>query len=421
MWPILLLISLTSLSAFGQGGDNTCSMGSYQYTGLFLSDVYNMKETTGIAACHERKAIDAVKLGEEHKTNRELISAQIDLILADRNCVDVHETVSKYRADIQKHKERFEAKQTNRIAAFKAIEREHDMQRDFAHFGAFSTTCAGEQNRGSAFIDLDYINKIIPPLSPKAHEVQANGETVQDCSDVKASGSNNLKNFVVSFKKATGSDFTFMWDPYAVPDQVIISSGGAAIYDSGCKGSESREEAEKAIQKIPLSKLGSSKEVSVDVVWDCENPGRNGSAWEMNFKCAQETPPACELPKAELVRLLKIELELYKKFMDMNSAERQCFVHFDENVLNDLIQQGLIKVESSPMVNGICDLMDDECQARQKANRERERKVPVAEPAREPTAETPIPCPDKPGPEASILELISWNYCSVGKKRLGLE
>lgn len=420
-----IISSLVLAPAYGQTGDTTCSIGSYNYTGAHFSDAYEMKFSSGLAACHERKAIDAVKLGEEHKTNRQLIQAQIEQILSDRNCMDIHETVTKYLAMIQKHKERFEAKQTNRIAAFKSIEREHDMQRDFAHFGAYSTTCAGEQNRESAFIDLDYINKIIPPLAPKTFQVQKNGEVVQDCSDVMASGSDDLKSFAVSFKKAVGNEFTFFWDPYGIPDQVILKSGGSVIYDSGCRGSAGREEAEKGIQKIPLTKLNSAREVMVDVINNCESPDRQKgvSAWEMNFKCLQEAPPACEPPKLELVRLLKIELELYKKFLDMNAAERQCFVHYDEDVLNDLIEKGLIKVEGLPMVNGICDLMDDECHARQAANRERDVKVPpaVPEPVRLPSAEAPIPCPEKPGPQASLLELISWNYCSVGKKRLGLE
>ncbi len=386
-----------------------------------------MPEMNGLQSCHDRKTIDVEALGRFHKTNRELIDLQIENMLIDPSCKDVHEVLNQYRIKLKKQKEQTEQKFKFASDYLESIKSLVDIQRTFAYGAAYNTACSAERNGESTFIDLDTINKVLPPSTAKATQVVKTDEKVGDCSDVKAHGDQDLREFKVSMKKSKGTDFKFFFDPYGIPDHVILKdSGGAVLYDSGCKGSTGSEDLNI---KVPMAKLTGEKEVVVTIVNNCSDPTKvkGVSAWELSLQCVQEEAELCVKPKNDLVAMLKREIDFYKRFLDANAMERHCFIHFDENILKEMESYGLFIHEGGVKTNGICETMDEECEARQVKNSQNEQVARGAQVSNErlaasiniPKAETI--CPARPKMSESILKVISWNYCKVGLKKLGLD
>ncbi len=404
-----------------------CWIKSYNYSGPYHSDSYGLPEKKGIQSCHDRKGIDAERLGELHKNNREAIATQISTMLNDPSCKDVHEVLNRYQAKLKKQKEKIIHGFKVVTAHFETIKHLIDIQRQYAYGAAYNSTCSGERNGESSFIDLDTINKILVPAVAKETKVTKSDEVINDCTDVKASGNEHLKGFTVSMKKAKGKDFQFIFDPYGIPDQVILKDEkGSTIHDSGCKGASGEKDL---TVKVDLAKLTGDKKVVVSIINNCEDPAKQTgvSAWELNIKCVQEEAELCVKPKNDLADLLKLEVDYYKRFLDVNAMEKHCFEHFDEDILKEMEHVGLFIHEGGVMTNGLCETMDEECLERQAENEEKDRvasQVVATPPARVPTAVVEAEkahCPPKPKMSESIFKVITWNYCHIANKKLGLE
>jgi hypothetical protein len=421
------LVIILSINVYAEAErPPTCVSKSYNYTGPYYSDSYQMPGKEGVQSCHKRKAIDAVKLGELHKANRELISLQIDKMLSDPNCKDVYDKVNMYREKLKKQKEKTE--QGFKVVAtyFEATKHLWDIQRQYAYAAAYNTACSAERNSESSFIDLDTINHILPSAAAKVTMVTKGNEFVDDCSDVKASGDEDLEGFIVSMKKAKGTEFIMLFEPYEIPDQVTLKTKtGAVIYDSGCIGSSGAADEDLNI-KIPLSKLSSDKEVVVNILNNCSDSSKKKmGVWDLSIKCEQEITGLCGEPKRELAELLKIEVGYYKNFMDANATERHCFEHFDEDILKEMEKFGLFVMEGGTMSNGLCETFDVECDNQKAENAKNEKlfshTVPMIPAVQIPRPEE-SPCDkQRPSLSESVLKLASWAICTTGRQKLGLD
>lgn len=396
----------------------SCSMGGYKYTGPVHSDAHNLASVEESESCLARQAMNSDKIGADYRVNTKKISDHIDKMLNNPECVDVKELLLTYKSNLQKHKEDLDLKTTKRIAVVEEKAKSLDMQKAFAYLGAFNATCSGGHNRKTSFINLDLINKI-PASTIKSTTITENGQKSESCADVEAHGSDHLKSFVVSMKKAKGDKFTFIWDPYAVPDRVTVkSSNGGLLFDSGCKGTKSAEEIINL--ELPVPKGGS---VIIDVINDCESPGEGGSSWDLRIRCAEEAELQCKEPKEELISLLKEEVNLTKLMLDASSLHRQCLMNIDHSILDELVSDGLITLEEGPLENGICDAMDEACQGKisTERNEDRLRKSAIL-PLRGPSSDQDqFRCPERPTPEESVLKRISYAYCLIGWRKLGVE
>jgi hypothetical protein len=418
----LFILTASFASMAQEERPGVCWVKNYNYVGPYHSDSYEHPSKNGVESCHERKKIDAVKLGESHKAVRGMIDTQIEKMLNDPSCKDVHETLNQFTEKRKKQKQRIEHKFKVVTTHFETIKHLIDIQRQYAYGAAYNSTCSSERNTESSFIDLDAINKILVPGDGASVKVQNNNEKISDCSDVSAGGNTDLEGFTVSMKKAKGKDFQLMFDPYSIPDQIILtSSSGVVLYDSGCTGSDGTKDL-KVTVPVPQDQ---NKEVKVKVVNNCsdKDKAQSVSAWDMNIKCEQESPPLCVAPRNELVELIKQELELYKRIMDANVTERHCFVHFDEDILAGMESAGLPTGEGGTWTNDLCETLDEECEARQQENAQKE--VPAITPTNTVASvskeEELPPCPERPKISESIFKLISWNYCEVARKKLGIE
>lgn len=418
----MFLILFIFLAAQGSLADTvySCSMGGYRYTGAIYSDAHNLAVVEESDSCLARQAMNSDKIGADYRANNKKISEHIEKMLINAECRDVKGLLLSYKSNLNKHKEDLDEKTKKRITVVEEKAKELDMQKAFAYLGAFNATCSGGHNRKTSFINLDLINKI-PAATARATTITESGQKCESCADVEAHGSNHLKSFEVSMRKAKTDKFLFKWDPYGVPDRVMVkSSKGELLFDSGCKGTELNEEVKSL--ELPVSKGGS---IIVDVVNDCENPSGNGggSSWDLRIQCAEEPELQCKEPREELIALLKEEINLTKLLLDASSLHRQCLKNIDHTILDNLLSDGLITIEEGPLKNGLCDTMDEECQSQvsDHKNQDRMRRSEVL-PLRDPSSDQDqFRCPEKPSAEESVLKRISYAYCRVGWRKLGVE
>lgn len=411
---IFLLIISSFVSEVHASSALVCKMGSYKYTGPVFSDAHGFEDSRTLENCHERKAIDGALLGQKHKENREKIVAQINTMKGTPECKPYYPTIDGYLEKLEFQKNHFAELMKQRVAALEKYKEIYDVQRYYAYAAAFNTTCSGQYNRQYNFLDLDTINKL-GKADGEISQVSKNNEVVESCSDVRASGSADLNEFVVSVKKAQGENLTFASDAYGVPDHVILKTkSGIVLHDTQCSsGSQGK------IQ-IPLSKLAGEKEVVVSVKNDCGGAG--GSAWEVNIQCNEDGP--CAKPREDLTKLLKQEVQYGKDYIDLDRVERGCFFFYDENILADLIKDGMIEMEDKPMENGMCETHDLACDARMEEQRKSEKKYSLSEtlPASgelTPRAPANEVIPDN-RPTPPIFDHISKAYRAHAFKRLGI-
>jgi hypothetical protein len=309
-----------------------------------------------------------------------------------------------------------------------------DMQKDYAHMAAFSATCAAEEHRGAAMVDLDGINQITN-AGGGATEVKSNGELIDDCSDVRAFGKNDLNGFRISLRHAKGDSFLFMKDAFSIPDQVILkTSSGSVLYDSACQpGNEEK--------KISIGSVSGDKVVTVEIIGSCANQGNKATtAWFVGLKCTQDKR-ICSNEVDQLMELMKKQIEFTKSLINIHSMELSCYRHYDVNILKDLKARGLIDIRDDQITNGPCSFFDFVCKSKfeQELNKEKNRNSEMIIPFK-PEALTPPPspkklptklsfdsreifdahCPTKIISTDSVLKLVSRTYCTVGFRKLGM-
>jgi hypothetical protein len=410
-----------------------CKMGDYDFKGVYYSDSYKRPETKGQPSCSQRDMMDSEKIKNEYNDNHQKIQKQIAKILNDPQCVSLKPFIDEYLEKLKKNEANF-AELTNIRTEYVADKiKQYDVQKAYAYAGAFNGTCSGGHNRKTSFINLELINKL-PQAKGDATQVVKEGDKIESCSDVKAAGSDtDLKSFFVSTKKAKGSDFILTWDPYGVPDHIVVKSkSGEMIYDSGCKGADTSP----APMKLPLPKEG----MVINIINTCETPNEKGSAWDLRIQCSEPSPPElCKDPREELIRLLKEEVNQTKILIDANQLQRECYYYIDKDILGKLLSDGMIEEDSAPMTNGLCDVMDEGCAGRSsessnkdqsgsgsaKSNSTKSLAPSLANsgfilPYREPSQEQ-FHCPPRKEVEHSLFKTVSYAYCTQGWKRLGLE
>lgn len=337
-------------------------MGGYRYTGVYYSSSYDMSLESGVETCKKRKAFDEAAIKKEYEENLMMIDSLIDIIISEPRCMGIKEIVLEYRNRLRKHQEEYDSKVKLDTGYLVKYFPNADVQRQFAYVASYSSTCNGGHHRETSFIDLDMLNKL-PANTAAPVQVSQDGQMVDKCGDVQAIGGGNLKGFEISLKNAKGSNFLFSFDPYEIPDQLILSDNiGNTLFDSGCTASK----PSNLNVSIPLSKVSESRKVKISIVNSCLNPvadGKTGgSGWEFRLKCEEEvTEGPCFEEKLMLVKLVQKKIEHAKVLMDAIAHHKQCFTFFDEDVLKELEKSGILLKEDSPKVNEICEIQNVEC------------------------------------------------------------
>lgn len=435
----LLFTSFILLQAFyshAQEADLGCHLPGYHIEGIYYSEEWLPSRPKGKEACDKRKNQDAISMGKKWKSNNDEIEALIDQMLKNLKCSEIHPFLNSYRESLRNHKSTFEKEQNARRDYVDALAASMDLQRKFAAMQGVNGHCAGNQNLWGSVIDIYAVNRLLAPKGSRSHNVK-DGETAESCSDVRASGSDDLKSFRVNMANAIGRSFKFSYDVYAIPDRVIVKSGNSVLLDTGCRSS-----AELMEKEIDLASLGGEKSIEVEIINNCEKPEeKGGSAWEIAIAC-EEKPAGedeCVPEKKKLAELLKKQIDIIKGFLEMNDTEIGCMEHLDENVLPELLKDGLINLSDAPITNSLCDpLKGKGCKNYRQKQLHREQTAlnsrngnasSLASSAitgiqdRMPSAlsGSKEECAQKPSYSKSIFEHISWAYCKHSRHRLDLD
>ena len=98
------------------------------------------------------------------------------------------------------------------------------------------------------------------------------------CSGATNAGGDIPDERTFEMTQSSGT-FDFFYQTYSIKDQVIVTQGGAILFDSGCVGSS---------DTVPLTLNGTSSEIVVRVVPNCActNPaGCTGTEWNYRVGC----------------------------------------------------------------------------------------------------------------------------------------
>lgn len=431
MMPIILLGLISVVNVYAKEySKQVCSISSFDYKGKYYSQNYTLPVKNGIQPCHDRKKIDATALGAQHKSNREMINSLLNKILNDQSCQQVHSLVKDYQAQLQNEKDQTVAHFKAISSGFEEYKSEFDIQRLFAFGAAFNTTCSGEHNGESVFIDFNMINKILVPLKP----IQANNPALSPIGEVRtdsglsASCSTTSRYDNKTFRDlevpAAGDVFDLTF--YSTDDQVMVKSqNGKILFDSGCK-------APSPFMFVRLNKPPEDANVLLSVISNCQDsaPETKEIAYAVHIDeyCKKDEEP-CVAPRNVLAEFLRNEVDQYKNFLNINQNERLCFMHFHEDILKEMEGHGYFIREGEVRKNEFCELEEEACKQLEleRLKNEPHSKIPttispiVQLPGtiQVPTEDTK--CPKKPSYSESIFKHISWSYCKIGNKKLGLE
>lgn len=442
------------LLANSEASVGVCSISEYQYNGTFFSDSFQSSHIMGQEACHERQKFNAKQLDSDYKENKKKINDQIENIINDPVCEKIKEPVIKYKNNLKKHFDSFQARGAlrldlvTRLLNFEFI----DKQREYAYIGAYRATCLGEENNINSFVDLDAINEISAKVETPTKQIKKDGEAIDDCANVEAQGNNDLNGFSVSMTKALNNDFNLSYDFYSAPDQIILkNSDGTILHDSGCIPTK-----DETSIKILLNQLTADKKVFINIINNCKHPeAKGGSAWRLGIKCQSKATSPCQNQLDELISSIKKEIRFTKELTELDVLEMQCLIHYDRDILKAIERDGLMEFNLGFMKNINCDLVNNQEKEKciiQKAYQEAHNQNGLAVERLSNNAKTlnkqnfeikhtqEVPpnvlrvhskiefdraiisrCSAKPKILDSVLKHISWSYCDVGYRKLEIK
>ena len=407
----------------------TCNYGGYNFIGNEYSDKYTPIVKNDLSACSDPLLVaNAEKLNQEYIANNKKVKALALKIVDDPLCLMGKDIVRKYLDKSKIIEGIIKTKGQDRYDTLKEIQNrpKFEMQTHFVYAGLYNASCSNEDHRMFSILDLETINELLAlKIEPPATVVTKQSQHVEDCANVSAFGSNELTDFTVSMKNGT-QDFLFYFDPYAVPDQVIVTNQkNIVLYDSGCNSNNPPP------FKLTLGAPQNSN-VSVKIINNCDhNFAEINSYWQFKLKCQSRGVSPCSAQLLELAELLKKEVALLKKILGHYDLERQCFLSYGEKIWEDLLDTGLIEGGVTSSTINLCSILDTECESKIKNMKIAERKnldpmistlrtTEVKESLNTPKTKV-LECPDKLAEDASLFQRLSWTYCKVGVKKLGLE
>jgi len=411
----LILIAFLSLSQAHAG--RTCYWGGYTFKGHFYSDTFLPKNRAfDLSVCRTPELNEGTEwMGNDFKTNREKIDKLAAEILKDGKCKEGIQLVQNYLNQRDKNEKRINESKNSRIEALEEGVKSEDVQiqSDFTMAGHYNAACSNEDHRSMSMLNLHHIDQLLASkVEPPVEKVTKDKPAVEDCRNVVALGSDNLDGFTVSMKKGTNKNFLFMWDPFSIPDRVIVTNTNSKVlYDSGCKGVTERQE----MSSYNLEASQDSN-LTIKVINNCDEKYKDGhSAWMLRLKC-ESTTNECKERLNVLAELIKEETEILKKVLMHYEHERQCFLTYGAGIFKDLMNRGLVMEDVSAVSLGICPPDDIVCESMFQNEVQLDSRAPASTTTPEPEAD----CGPAPGTNHSLFERISYAYCKVGRKRLGL-
>jgi hypothetical protein len=94
------------------------------------------------------------------------------------------------------------------------------------------------------------------------------------CSSVQVAGGDAPETHVIEMGQSSGT-FSFYYQTYSIPDEMVVSYQGTVLFDTGCVGQENT---------VDLTYSGSATTIVVQVTPDCDGSS-SGTAWTFTVGC----------------------------------------------------------------------------------------------------------------------------------------
>lgn len=393
----------------------TCYYGGYNYKGHFYSDSYSLLPRMDVSSCKANELNEAL-IGNEYEKNREKIDELAEKILKEKSCDEAKSIVSAFLEKREHIHRGIDINSKTRVnALMEALKGENvQIQSDFALAGHYNAACSNEDHRALSMMNAYFIDQMLAQkVEPPVTQVTKEKVQVDDCRNVVASGSDHLQAFTVSMKKGTGKKFLFSWSPFGVPDRVTVTNANnKVLFDSGCSGGNQHQELKTFSLEAPQESI-----LTINVQNNCDELYKESqSSWMLRLKCESTKENECKTQLTALADLLKKENEILKKILTHYEYERHCYLSYGEEIWADLMNRGYIMLDSSALAMGLCPPDDKVCEQLYADPPDKDIRAPAS--VKSP--ELPFDCGPKPPGGGSLFERISYSYCSVGRKRLGL-
>jgi hypothetical protein len=256
---------------------NKCQTGGT----IFKSNYYNIAHL--YKQFHKENPICSDKVLKARGNVKEQIAKlnQKSTILSqDKNCPELAIISENYLKNYSQNMKNINSDRISLIQSAKDAAKNTNIQIENSHLAWNFLMCASSHTSSDLLTRSEYIKelqKIVYSTPPTP--VLKDGQVIEDCHNVTASGNDDLENFYVDMKNATKSNFDISYNTFSVPDHIkVYDSKDKMLMDSGCVGTSTN--LDRAIS-IPTYK---NKKIKFEVDGKCSD--KNSSTyWQMHISC----------------------------------------------------------------------------------------------------------------------------------------
>ena len=269
---------------------------------------------------------------------------------------------------------------------------------------------------------LDKLQNFI--LYAPSIRVTENGETIEDCRNVEASGADNLESFFISLKHAVSSNMVIEYDTYYVADKIsVLTQNNGEILSLPCVSTDKSE-----TKKFIVPYYGNNTKIKIDIQGSCNKSSSNsGSYWNFTLSCegakvVQPCTSEIKLLMKEIKLFLDISMQIIDHYWMQALCHEEIYGTFEKR--NAILRKLFEGSDAIFCPRGECKRIKiKKLKKIYKPLKDNKKTVPstIDEYNHDPYYFRKIKkvyCGAKPQKDQSLLQLISWSYCYTGYDKL---
>tara|TARA_R110002072_G_scaffold64203_1_gene159136 strand:- start:114326 stop:115603 length:1278 start_codon:yes stop_codon:yes gene_type:complete len=210
----------------------------------------------------------------------------------------------------------------------------HAQTQEWAMIATFCTT-----SKATADIKTfwKYYEKLNILSSVKAQEAKQ-GETINDCRNVKASGNDDLSEFYIDLANADTNEMTLEYSMAGIPDQIqLFNQKGKKIFDSGCVSGTKTQKLTISTDRFQEEKL------KVNIIAKCE--GDESTYWGFRFACQGKNKNKlnagkCSNDALQLNDEILKALKMTDKLLDSFWSQALCYNNLYDKTMKQFSKYG---------------------------------------------------------------------------------
>ena len=336
-----LLLICYPLSTFGYGPkdavlaeDIHCYGGGIQFESELYPMIFNFKDY------HKKYngsclPFNEVKYAEDLMERKVSLEELIEKIIKDNKCPELTKLLKTFKK-VQKLMWNYpqdikDIRNTHIAESLKKLK--SDLHLYQAAIARKSNMCGGSDMGVKMWPYWDLIVKLketqLGLPTDEMTTISESGETANDCRNVRASGSEDLRDFYVKLPRNKVDDLNINFEAYGIKDQIIVyGSNGQMLYDSSCtSGTHSIRFNKDEIKYFD--------KIKVEVVAKCA--GDHGTAWDIQINCKRKPVMKkalsdCDKAIQRLVYLLDKMLKLYQPIQNHYWNQVLCYYEYEQKL-----------------------------------------------------------------------------------------